>query len=122
MSRHTSYRGATIDMASLARENENSPAIGNMRVNAKGDQLNHNGSVAKTAEQIARESHSMKSAIINAGLKGPAPQMPELVLEKPKSVKIPVKATKAKETVETELDNGDIIVEDVIEVKEDKKE
>ena len=37
MSKHVSYRGVTIDMDSIRCENEKTTAIGNMKVNAKGD-------------------------------------------------------------------------------------
>lgn len=105
MSRHVTYRGTTIDMESLARENEHVPAIGNQKVNAKGDQINH-GLITKTADQIARENHRVQSVVVNTGLKGQLPPMPEVVVEQPKVTK-PTRAALVKEK---ELPNGDIIV------------
>jgi len=107
MAKHVTYRGVTIDMDSLRRENEKTVAIGNMKVNAKGDQINR-GMVTKTADEIARENHRIKSAIVNTGLKGPVPATPEI---KPqvKTNPVPVKETKKKET---ELPSGDIIIEE----------
>lgn len=107
MSRHVTYRGTTIDMESLSRENEKVPAIGNMKVNAKGDQINR-GVVTKTADQIARENHRVQSVIVKTGLKGKQPAAPDVSVTPPKPVK-------AKETTpqskERELPSGDIIVE-----------
>ena len=108
MSRHTTYRGLTIDMDTMRRENEKVPALGNMRVNAKGDELARGGAIAKTADQIARENHRVQSSIVHTGLKGPAPDAPASVTEQPK---VPVKTT-VKKTKEVELPNGDIVVED----------
>ncbi|HEY6436099.1 MAG TPA: hypothetical protein VIY47_05890 [Ignavibacteriaceae bacterium] len=105
MSRHVTYRGATLDMDSIRRENEHVPAIGNYRVNAKGDQLS-GGKITKTADQIARENHRIQSTIVSTGLKGKIPVSPEL--ERPKPVK---KA--AEKTKEVELPSGDIIIESV---------
>jgi len=114
MSRHVSYRGVTIDMDSLRRENEKVPAIGNMKVNAKGDQINR-GVITKTADQIARENHRVQSAVVNTGLKGKQPDTAGIPVEpgKPESKPVtkPVKATVEKKVVERELPSGDIIIE-----------
>jgi hypothetical protein len=107
MSKHVSYRGVTMDMDSLRRENEKTPAIGNMRVNAKGDQIK-GGMVTKTADQIARENHRVQSAVVNTGLKGKPPTATGITIDAPKPTKTPVKATKSKEI---ELPSGDIIIE-----------
>jgi len=108
MSRHVTYRGVTIDMDSMRRENEKTPAIGNMKVNAKGDQIS-GGKVTKTAEQLARENHRVQTAIVKTGLKGPVPKAQTPALESPKA-KAPAKtATPVKK--EVELPNGDIVIE-----------
>ncbi len=106
MARHVSYRGTTIDMDSMRRENEKVPALGNMQVNAKGDKIK-GGKVTQTADEIARERGRVQAAIVNTGLKGPMPAAP--VLEQPK--KTPPKTTTAP-AKETELPNGDIVIDD----------
>ena len=108
MSRHTTYRGTTVDMDALRRENEKVPALGNMRTNARGDQLGKNGVVTKTADQIARDNHRVQSVVVSTGLKGKQPDSKDLGLDASRSVK-PV------QQVEKELPSGDIIIE------EDKK-
>lgn len=105
MSRHVTYRGVTIDMDSIRRENENVPAIGNYRVNAKGDQIK-NGQVTKTADQIARENHRVQSTIVSSGLKGKMPEPITQEVAQPK--KVINKSTKVKK--EVELPNGDIVL------------
>lgn len=106
MSKHVSYRGITIDMDSLRRENERVPAIGNMKVNAKGDQIAR-GVITKTADQLARENHRVQSAVVNTGLKGRPPSALGISVD-------PVKVDKPKvekKVVERELPSGDIIIE-----------
>ena len=111
MSRHTTYRGVTIDMDAMRRENEKVVALGNMRVNARGDQLGKNGTITKTADQIARENHRIPQAIAHVGLKGDMPEGgPNIEGNKPAST--PVKPTSKKVAKETELPNGDIVVDD----------
>jgi len=107
MSKHVSYRGVTMDMDSLRRENEKTPAIGNMKVNAKGDQIK-GGTITKTADQIARENHRIQSAVVSTGLKGKQPSASGITVDAPKVTKAPVKPTKTKEV---ELPSGDIIIE-----------
>jgi hypothetical protein len=106
MSRHTTYRGATIDMDNMRRDNEKVPALGNMGVNAKGDQLARGGTITKTADQLARENHRVQSQVVHTGLKGPVPASPETPVPT-----APVKAA-VKKTVEKELPNGDISIEE----------
>ena len=117
MSRHVSYRGTTIDMESLSRENEKVAAIGNMKVNAKGDQINH-GVVTKTADQIARENYRVQSVIVNTGLKGKQPAAADILLDQPKPIKaakpaVPATtpATSVSTVKEIELPSGDIIID-----------
>jgi len=126
MARHITYRGVAIDMDSLSRENEKVPAIGNMKVNAKGDQIS-GGKVTKSADQIARENHRVQQAVVNTGLKGKQPVAPSPVLETPKAS--PIKTTPgasataapakvAPTMVERELPSGDIVVEEDTTKKE----
>ena len=42
-------RGVMIDMNKLATRNELTPAVGNMKVNARGDKLGNNGQVIRAA-------------------------------------------------------------------------
>lgn len=108
MSRHVTYRGVTLDMEALSRENEKVPAIGNMKVNSRGDQIDR-GQITKTADQLARENHRVQSAIVHTGLKGPLP-VDTPVLEQPKPTKIP--KVLEKKTKEVELPSGDIVIEE----------
>jgi hypothetical protein len=48
-------QGKEIDMGKLIAQNEMSVAVGNMKVNARGDQLGAGGQIIKTREQLAAE-------------------------------------------------------------------
>lgn len=109
MSKHVTYRGTTIDMDSLRRENEKSIAIGNMKVNAKGDQIGKEQT--KTADQLARENHRIHSAVVSTGLKGKQPDATGMSIEKaPPAIQRQTKITPKK--IEKELPSGDIIIGD----------
>jgi hypothetical protein len=49
---YTSMRGKQIDMEQLNLKHEQIPAVGNMKVNARGDQLGPGGQIVKTKEEI----------------------------------------------------------------------
>ena len=49
-------KGKLIDMGALLLRNENTRAVGNMKANARGDQLdNTNQVVTKKTEQVTRQ-------------------------------------------------------------------
>ena len=52
---HTSMRGTPIDMEKLNLQNELMPAVGNVKVNARGDELGKGGKIVKTREQILQD-------------------------------------------------------------------
>ena len=55
MSKHITSKGKVIDMESVIAQQGDTVAIGNMRVNAKGDLLGPGGKVIQTADERARE-------------------------------------------------------------------
>ena len=52
---YTTMRGRPIDMAALAAANAEKIAVGNAKMNARGDILGPNGIVLRTQEQIEQE-------------------------------------------------------------------
>lgn len=47
-----SMRGREVDMEKLNLKNEMQPAVGNMKVNARGDELGPGGKIVRTREEI----------------------------------------------------------------------
>lgn len=58
-------QGRSIDMEALRLQNELVPALGNMRVNARGDQLGPGGQIIKTREMIMDEYYKTKPAPVD---------------------------------------------------------
>ena len=52
---HYSYRGQPVDMDALAKKFEKEIALGNARMNAKGDIVGKGGKIIKTREQQLAE-------------------------------------------------------------------
>jgi hypothetical protein len=51
--------GDGVDMDMLRLANENTIAVGNMKVNARGDQLGPGGKVIKTRAQVMSDHHAL---------------------------------------------------------------
>lgn len=55
-------QGRSIDFEKIRLQNELTPAIGNMRVNARGDQLGPGGNIVKSREQMLDEHYKTNVA------------------------------------------------------------
>lgn len=55
---YTSVRGKEIDMEKLSLRNEKTQAVGNMRVNARGDELGEGGKIVRTREQVLQDYYA----------------------------------------------------------------
>jgi len=56
---HRTARGMSIDMDRIRLSNEQTIAVGNMKVNARGDQLGDGGKIIKTRQQIMAEKNTL---------------------------------------------------------------
>jgi hypothetical protein len=52
---YKTMQGRAVDLDSLRIQNELTPAIGNASLNARGDQIDAQGNIIKTREEIAAE-------------------------------------------------------------------
>ena len=52
---YKTMQGKTIDMDLLRQRNELTPAVGNARVNARGDELGPGGQIIKKREEIVKD-------------------------------------------------------------------
>lgn len=50
-----SMRGKIVDMGLLEKKHELTPAVGNARVNARGDELGPGGKIVRKREEIVKE-------------------------------------------------------------------
>jgi hypothetical protein len=67
-------QGRELDIEKIRLQHEEVPALGNMRVNARGDQLGPGGRILRTREQIMDEHYKAKpSATQNRPVDGPIP-------------------------------------------------
>lgn len=58
---YTTMQGKTVDMEALASRNETMPAVGNVRMNARGDELGPGGKVIKKREDIVNDHYNQQT-------------------------------------------------------------
>ena len=64
---HRSARGQAVDMDMIRLSNETTIAIGNQKVNARGDQLGPGGQIVKSRAEIMSEYHALNTEMANDG-------------------------------------------------------
>jgi len=114
MSKYRTAMGKTIDMAALAAKNEHVRAVGNMKVNARGDLIDDFGTVIKSVNERVNDMYSQ--TVGNRGAQVVKKQ-PTKKPEQPKVDK--VELTEAERELEESLED-DIEVEN-IKAQETKK-
>jgi hypothetical protein len=116
MKQYRSAQGKTVDMAALAAKNERTRAVGNMKVNARGDTIDATGKIIVPVTQKVGQKYQATV--------GNRTAQPVKNKAKPaKEVAQPVVEPKELTTEELELDNSfedDLEVEQ-IKAKESKK-
>ena len=114
MTARRTNQGQQIDMDALALKNEKEIALGNMKVNARGDKLGKGGKIVAERDQVARAyyENNPKAVVQSVSIKDAVDDKP--VVEQSEAIVKP-KKTKVKKTKEVELPNGDIEIQEVEE-------
>ncbi len=61
---YTTMQGKEIDLDKLRMKNEMTLAVGNVRMNARGDELGPGGKIIKKREDIMSEYHTDASDVV----------------------------------------------------------
>lgn len=68
---YKTFQGKQIDMDLLRKKNELTPAVGNARVNARGDELGAGGKIIKKREEVVREYYKGSEPVADEVLSTP---------------------------------------------------
>tara|TARA_B000000565_G_scaffold252340_1_gene227306 strand:- start:609 stop:953 length:345 start_codon:yes stop_codon:yes gene_type:complete len=60
---YKSMQGKTVDMDLLRQKNELTPAVGNAKVNARGDELGAGGKIIRTREQVLKDYYDSNPGV-----------------------------------------------------------
>lgn len=110
MSRQKIYQtmqGKQIDIDLLRKRNELTPAVGNARVNARGDELGPGGKIVKKREDSVKAYYQTPNAVNGTVEEAETPLAEEVVAEKPKArttqkAKTPAQVAKEQEELDTQ--------------------
>ena len=83
-------RGKNVDMDMLRKRNELTPAVGNARVNARGDELGAGGKIVKKREDVISEHYATAGTVRDSSSRD---EVQEVVEEQPVVEQPPVKKT-----------------------------
>ena len=99
---YTSMQGKKVDMDLLRQRNELTPAVGNARVNARGDELGPGGKIIKKREDVLGEYYrdhpqAVPNEIPGQGISEPDAETKDAVEKVAKETAPAVKADEAKD-------------------------
>jgi hypothetical protein len=106
---YRSMQGKVVDLGQLISKNELTPAVGNTKVNARGDELGPGGKIVRTKEEIMAEyyknrGNSLPDAVPNRAKTVPANKQIETTVPTP----VPVEMAPAiNDVAPDELDFND---------------
>jgi hypothetical protein len=60
---YTTANGKQVNLDALISENEKTIAVGNMKVNARGDKLGPGGKIEQTKEQVMKEYYKLNTPV-----------------------------------------------------------
>jgi hypothetical protein len=99
---HRSMRGKVVDMDLLRKRNELTPAVGNAKVNARGDELGPGGKIVRKREDLIKE-HYAYAGTARPDSSAAKPQVAEAVEETVVQEKPVTRRTTKKAVVEEPL-------------------
>jgi hypothetical protein len=88
---YRTMQGKEIDMEALMSKHETMPAVGNVRVNARGDELGPDGKIIKTREAVLAEYYDNDPRTVSdeelslSQVKINTPKRPTVEPEQPKN-------------------------------------
>ena len=100
---HISMQGKAIDMDLLRQKNELTPAVGNVRVNARGDELGPGGKIVRKREEVMADYYRDHPQAVPDEVPGRGVdevQKEDVVVPKPTKTS---RKTKAKVEAKTEV-------------------
>jgi len=77
MSKHRSALGKTVDMGALIAKNEKTLAVGNMKVNARGDSVDSHGRIIKPVTEKVNEMYGKTVGNKSAHAQRQPPKRPQ---------------------------------------------
>ena len=62
---YKTMQGKTVDMDLLRQRNELTPAVGNAKVNARGDELGIGGKIVRKKEEVLKDYYTASKGVVD---------------------------------------------------------
>jgi hypothetical protein len=85
---YRSAQGKVVDLGALVLQNENTRAVGNMKVNARGDRIDENGKIIATRGEQVNKSINRTTSNVKSS-QPPAPARQTIVADTPAAAAAP---------------------------------
>jgi hypothetical protein len=95
--------GKHVDLDLLIQRNELTPAVGNARVNARGDELGAGGKIVRKREDVLKDYYNNTKGVIDEPAARPQNVVSEATAPQAQSVAEPVKKAAASKPTAAEL-------------------
>ena len=100
---YRTMQGKQIDLDLLIKRNELTPAVGNAKVNARGDELGAGGRILRKREEVVKEYYKGSKPVANEEVVSQERKTKNEVVEP-----TPVKATAAEQKMLDEFDSDPV--------------
>jgi|TARA_B110000967_G_scaffold171726_1_gene182343 hypothetical protein len=110
---HRSMRGKNVDMDLLRKRNELTPAVGNARVNARGDELGPGGQIIKKREDVVAEHYAVAGTVAESSGRSTQP-----VADAPVSPVVATSSGAAKKTTTRTKKEEVVVIDEPITAEE----
>ena len=114
---HRSMRGKTVDMDMLRKRNELTPAVGNARVNARGDELGPGGKIIRKKEDIVQEYYNQVPDSSGRAKSNTAPVSEPVSTKKETSI-LKEELTNSEKSMLEDLDDENSVLDNWVEDKD----
>ena len=104
---YKSIQGKAIDMDLLRQKNELTPAVGNARVNARGDELGPGGKIVRKREDVLADYYRDNPAVVEDELPKAENSAPAAVVEE-----TPAPKKTAKQKIEEVAEDEEWVEDD----------
>ena len=91
---YKTMQGKMIDMDLLRQRNELTPAVGNIKVNARGDELGKGGKIVRSREQVLKDYYDAQKSMPDEVVLREEPEFKEQPTAAPKPAPEPKPAPK----------------------------
>ena len=115
---YRTMQGKQIDLDLLIKRNELTPAVGNAKVNARGDELGAGGKIIRKREDVVRDYYKGSKPVVNEDAVSQDRKQQKEEVAQP----APVKATAAEQKMLDEFDSDPVPVKKTTSTKTSTKD